>query len=177
MKRYGSEEYRYARPLADGLVADPAFRTWFIGRTVFREYADTSRLLHDEQMQRRAASAENWWRSCWTMSCACGDCRQRETDLLAIFQTQDDYRFALHVEVKSPGDRFGVDQAADYVRRAACWTGRERAPRTVLPHDAATTVIVCDRAFSVLNDAAISLFATVIIHEDVAARLRPYPNL
>jgi hypothetical protein len=54
------------------------------------------------------------------------------------------YRFALHFEVKRPGDTFkpGKQQPEDYRTRAECWV--RKTPRTVLDHQDAETVLVCD---------------------------------
>jgi hypothetical protein len=35
--RYAAVESRYAEPVAEALVSDPAFKTWFLLKTAFRE--------------------------------------------------------------------------------------------------------------------------------------------
>jgi hypothetical protein len=176
--KYGPEEYRYARPIAGGLIDNAPFRIWLLEKTRFREDAKMAQPLHKEQKARRTVRAENWWRCYYVKnsSCSCGDCGERETDLLAIFSTPQDYRFALHVEVKSPHDKFSLDQAKDYGRRANCWKGREKAPRTVLPHDEATTVLACERSFVSKNANHASLFDTVVSFDEIASWLSPYPD-
>src|ERR1700687_9573 len=178
MSRYGADEYRYASPIALGLVQSAPFRVWLIKKTRFSCHADLSRLLHEEQRARRTPQAENWWRSYWVTnsSCSCRRCGERETDLLAIFSTPDDQRFALHVEVKSPNDKFSLDQARDYPRRADCWKGREKAPKTILPHEDAGTVLVCDQRFVALNKTHASFFETVITFDEISSWLSPFPN-
>lgn len=178
MSRYGPDEFGYANPIAVGLVENIPFRVWFLSKTPFRRYAEIARLLHEEQRTTRSPTADNWWRSYWVMasSCACGECRERETDLLAIFSTPDDYRFALHVEVKSPRDRFSLDQAIDYQRRAKCWSGRANAPKTIFPHDVAATVLACEAGFANLNSYQTSLFNAVITFDEISQWLSPYPS-
>src|SRR5687767_13626791 len=53
-----------------------AFRSWFLTKTPFREFADTAQPLSEEQKAARSRAAENWWRSYWIRrsSCVCGVC-------------------------------------------------------------------------------------------------------
>lgn len=176
--RYGANEYRYASPVAGALEQRNDFRRWLLGRTKFSLHAEGARLLCDQQRLTRSLSAENWWRSYWVSRAYehFHECGERETDLLAIFETPNSFRFALHIEVKAPGDRFGVEQAADYRRRANCWKGRDRAPRTVLPHDDAATLLLCDRGFAGRNAAKVAFFDTVFFHDEIGAMISPYPD-
>jgi hypothetical protein len=138
--RYGGVEYRYAEPFARALVEDPAFRTWVLKQTPFELFAECSRLLNEEMQSQR--NAENWWRSHFTEKCRCAGCSGKETDLLAIFEATPKFRFALHIEVKHPGDKFKADgiQPAGYPLRAACWA--LAAPSNVLPHHQACSVLL-----------------------------------
>lgn len=176
--RYGANEFRYARPIADALRGDLQFRSWFLGRTEFASVRDTAVLLHEEQKQARSPSAENWWRSYWAGRAYPfkSECGERETDLLAVFQGDAGFRFALHIEVKAPGDRFGVEQARDYTRRARCWAGIGRNPKTVLQHDRATTVLCCEARF--LNEHATesSHFMCCVTFEEIAERIGDFPD-
>ena len=176
--RYGAREYRYARPLAEALQVNQQFRRWFLGRTEFASYQDSAILLHEKQRLVRSPSAENWWRSYWVGSAYQfkSECGERETDLLAVFEVEDEMRFALHVEVKAPGDRFGVEQARDYNRRARCWAGAGRNPRTVLPHDMATTVLCCEARFGERCAVEASHFACVVTFEEIAEHLGDFPD-
>jgi hypothetical protein len=69
-------------------------------------------------------------------------CGGKETDLLAIFEAKD-FRFALHFEVKHPGDSFKAEkqQSKDYRIRATCWIGK--TPKHVLAHQDAETILIC----------------------------------
>ena len=172
-------EYRYARPIAEALRQDAIFRSWFLAQTKFVNFAEEARLLDSEQKARRSRNAENWWRSYWAGSAYPYriECGERETDLLAVFEALNGRRFAVHVEVKAPGDRFGVEQARDYASRAICWSGPGRAPQTVLPHDEATTVLCCERSFARSNPDEAGLFAAVITFDDISARIiGPFPD-
>jgi hypothetical protein len=149
-KKYGPEEFRYAKPLADALKNDSAFGSWVLKQTKkFAKYADPApRLLHVEMMnwrKERGSSAEYWWQFHHHLKCDCRGCvGGKETDLLAIFEAATGRRFALHIEVKHPTDRFDTkkkrDQAAVYPDRAQCWV--TKTPDRVLPHEEATTALV-----------------------------------
>ena len=164
---YGAIELMYAEPFANALVDDPAFRAWVLQQTMFSTFAD-ARLLHREmQMQR---NAKYWWRSHFTEACRCQGCSGQETDLLAIFETETGFRFALNFEVKHPGDRFKQDgrQAASYPIRAQCWAGR--TPAKVLPHSMATTALLCSDTKLIEYAAHISHFASVFTFEEIKRR-------
>lgn len=106
MERYGKNEWLYALPIATALASDQQFRQWFISMTPFSSHATVARLLWEEQKAGRTKGSETWWRSYWTGSSYQyrAECAERKTDLLAIFEVPSGFRFALHVEVKAPGD-------------------------------------------------------------------------
>ncbi|MBR1296633.1 hypothetical protein [Bradyrhizobium sp. AUGA SZCCT0042] len=136
--RYGSLEYMYASPIALALIDSAAFREWVLSRSEFREYSD-ARLLHKEMASHRGNSSAEWWRFHFTEKCRCVGCSGKETDILAIFETKSQARFALHFEVKQPTDSFKSDgvQSRGYALRAQCWAAK--APTRVLPHQRAST--------------------------------------
>jgi hypothetical protein len=141
---YAHREKKYSAPIAGALDSDPEFRKWVLGRTKFAKDGDAE-LLSEMMLQKRSKGASNWWASHFQFRvCDCSGCvGGKETDLLAVFE-KGDYRFALHFEVKRPGDTFklGKQQPADYRTRAECWV--RKAPRTVLDHQDAETVLICD---------------------------------
>ncbi|MDE0696295.1 MAG: hypothetical protein OXH76_10745 [Boseongicola sp.] len=94
--------------------------------------------------KRRNAATDSWWRSHYAEKCRCPGCSGQETDL-AVFQT-DAMRFAVHSEIKRPGDRFprDKDQARNYALRAECWA--RNPPRAILPHQEATTMLAFAKA-------------------------------
>jgi len=136
--RYGSLEYKYASPIAAALIDNVIFREWVLSRSEFREYTD-ARLLHREMALHRGNSSAEWWRFHFTEKCRCLGCSGKETDILAIFETTAQVRFALHLEVKQPTDKFKSDgiQSRGYPLRAQCWAAK--APAKVLPHHQAST--------------------------------------
>lgn len=172
--KYGGKELLYAEQIADALVNNSTFRTWVLMRTKFANLADDARLLNEEMKKQRSAVAQTWWRSHFTEKCRCFGCRGQETDLLAIFEGAEQKRFALHFEVKHPGDQFkvGGHQAEAYPVRAKCWT--EKAPPNVLPHSDATVILLCSsdqlKKFSPHTDS----FASVITFEEVE---RDFPTM
>jgi hypothetical protein len=171
------EEFRYAKPIADGIVEDDSFRRWLISQTRFSSSAGDARSLWKEQLERRAPGTPHWWRHYFVgkKSCACKQCGERETDILAVFENSVGFRFALHVEVKSPRDKLSIDQAKNYKTRSECWSGREKSHKTVLQHDEATTMLVCSSEFARTEMSKISEFDVVLGFDEVTQHLSPYP--
>lgn len=174
---YGDNELRYAQPIAEGLVQNIDFRKWFLSKTRFAPHAEVARLLDSEQKARRSPGAATWWRSYWTGNSYPfkGECGERETDLLAVFDVSGKFRFAIHVEVKAPKDIFGIEQAKDYAIRSKCWAGAGRNPKTVLPHDEGICVLCCDRAFSEKHPMELSFFDSVITFDEIGSFISPFP--
>lgn len=167
---YGKLELRYAEPFANALASDATFRSWVLRKTKFAVFANEARLLHREMKDLRSAKAKYWWRSHYSETCRCSGCSGQETDLLAIFELKARMRFALHFEVKHPGDRFkdGGHQAAAYKIRAACWSTLGGTPANILSHSAATTVLLCSETKLTKYAAHLRHFETLITFEDVA---------
>jgi hypothetical protein len=165
---YGSIEFAYAEPFADAIAGDPAFRAWVLRRTKFAPYAEAARVLHEEMFALRSAGTGTWWRSHFTEKCRCQGCRGQETDILAIFETVAGARFGLHFEVKQPKDKFPTDkdQAANYALRAKCWT--VLAPKPVVPHADAATVLLCSASKLSEYKPHLSKFGTVLTFEEIA---------
>ena len=168
---YGEREYFYAKPFADALVDHHAVRSWVLSKTGFAEHADTARLLHEEMAARRSTAAQNWWRSHFSEACRCDGDKGRETDLLAVFEGDGGFRFAIHFEVKHPGDVFHPGQAAAYPLRAQCWATDGRTPKGVVPHSAATTALLCSRSGITKYASQLEYFGTVITFEEFNAKL------
>jgi hypothetical protein len=172
---YGERELLFAKPFAEGLVNDPVFRSWVLRQTKFAVFANEARPLHREMHSKRSPGTKYWWRSHFTEACRCFGCSGQETDLLAIFETATGLRFALHVEVKQPGDRFDKkpNQAAAYPVRALCWATNGKTPARVLPHTEATTVLLCSELKLEDYAAHVGHFETVITFEDIE---KNFPN-
>lgn len=165
--RYGSLEYAYAVPFAEALVTNASFRSWVLARTPFANYGREARLRNEAMHALRGKSAENWWRSHFTEKCRCNGCSGQETDLLAIFEASD-FRFAVHFQVKQPTDMFPAakDQAANYSTRAQCWV--TSPPKAVLPHQAASTALLCSATKLVEYAPHLAKFDTVLTFEEIA---------
>jgi len=167
---YGASELKYAKPVADELVVNPEFRRWVLSQTKFAARAVGARLLHEEMLRARSKTAKFWWRSHYSEKCTCPGCRGQEADLLAIFEDAAGERFALHVEVKHPGDSFKVDghQAEAYPIRARCWAGD--APEKVLGHSDATTMLLCSASRLGDYEQHRGHFGSVLTFETVAGQ-------
>ncbi len=167
---YGAQELKYAKPIADNLVTNTPFRAWILKQTKFADLADDARLLSEEMLAKRRDRAKYWWRSYFTERCRCAGCSGQETDLLAVFEAPTGKRFALHAEVKRPGDKFKAEgvQAASYPIRAACWAAK--APMAVLPHAEATTMLFCSANKLREFEPHVRHFSTTITFEDIEAK-------
>jgi hypothetical protein len=82
-------------------------------------------------------------------------------------------RFALHIEVKYPGDRFkkAGRQAEAYPIRAQCWIAK--TPKYVLPHARATTALLFSEQNRLKFAPHLKHFDTLITLEDVE---KNFPN-
>ncbi len=95
-------------------------------------------------------------------------CSGQETDISAIFEAGTGMRFGLHFEVKQPTDKFSTkkDQDANYALRANCWA--TSAPKAVVPHADAATVLLCSASKRSEYSPHLSKFGTVITFEGIA---------
>ncbi|WP_156358145.1 hypothetical protein [Sphingobium sp. Leaf26] len=137
---YGYKEHVYAAAFADTLRDNSAFLNWLIGQTIFAD-RNGCRVLWEEMTAKRP-NAKFWWKNYWTGSCACEGCSGSETDIFVVVADDVERRFALHIEVKQPTDRFDPlkRQGQRYRTRALCWAGK--APKTVPAHEQATTILL-----------------------------------
>jgi hypothetical protein len=166
---YGSLEFACAEPFANALDSDPAFCSWVLRRTKFEPHAKAARLLREEMQNRRSENATTWWRSHFTEKCRCQGCSGQETDILAVFAAPTQFRFALHVEVKQPTDKFPAksDQATNYAIRAKCWAANP--PKTVVPHADADTVLLCSTSKLAEFAPHLPKFGSIITFEEVTS--------
>lgn len=167
--RYGPNEFKYANPIADAIVQNPAFRAWLLGRTKFADTASEARPLPEEMLARRSPGTATWWRSHYAQGCQCAGCKGQETDLLAVFEGKSGGRFALHVEVKNPADGFREkeNQAAAYRLRARCWVAK--SPARVLPHSDAATMLIFAEAKRREFQRHLPHFDSLVTWEEVEA--------
>src|SRR4051812_24161762 len=102
---------------AERMKDSPAFAAWILRRTKFAPFAESARLLHEEQMSIRPR--KRWWRHWW---CDAPGLQKtgRETDIFMVFEidSTEPFRFAVHCENKRDTYKFGEGQAEDYEPRA-----------------------------------------------------------
>jgi hypothetical protein len=168
---YGHKEHVYAEAFANALRDDPDFLKWVLGQTPFAG-RDGVHVIWDEMITKRP-KAKFWWKNYWTGSCKCLGCSGSETDVFVALQDVSRRRFALHIEVKQPTDRFdpAKRQGERYSVRAACWA--RAAPATVPVHAEAGTIILCSETKRVNFTAEIQYFDACITFEEIA---RTFPN-
>jgi hypothetical protein len=180
MAKYSPKEFLYARPIANGLLSAGQFREWFLAGTKFGARASDAEAQAEEQAALRTTeNSRRWfWFNYWCPKdrrCECRGEKGIETDILLIYQSPDHFRFAVHVEIKPPGEGLLTGQAESYPRRGLCWTDSATRPRTVPPHQDFVAVLVCGD--ELCSDKRISNFGKVILHRDIATRLSPYPDV
>ncbi|MEO7622824.1 MAG: hypothetical protein ABIS30_07120 [Gallionella sp.] len=89
----------------------------------------------------------------------------RETDVLAIFETSEGRRLALHIENKLADSVFTPFQAESYKARLPQWRMR---PKLGMYHEA-TSVLVAPQIFYDRHTKSARLFDTYVPHEAIAA--------
>ena len=166
-------EFQYAEPFAEALSDNSGFRKWVLGQTVFAKFENV-RLLRDEMAKKRSPGTPYWWKHHYTHKCTCPGCDGRETDIFAIFETDTGFRFAVHIEVKHPEDKFksSGDQASAYPVRAHCWA--KQSPDRVPRHDDATTVLLFSEGKREEFSKHLDYFNTLITFENID---RAFPTL
>jgi hypothetical protein len=170
---YGYLEHQFAAPLAETLATNSAFRAWLLQRTKFADRGE-SRILLDEMRALRTTRDAPWWKNYFTGSCDCFGCAGgRETDVFAVLEDVKGTRFALHIEIKQPSDRFSpkARQAERYRARAECWASS--APRTIPSHSEACTILVCSETKRGSFAAEIMGFDHCLTFEEIALS---FPN-
>lgn len=182
MAKYSRTEFLYARPVADALLTDGEFRRWFLGGTRFADCAfDAVPLADQPKKERTTPDARKWfWFNCFCgTACECKVETGIETDIFIVFQSPDQSRFALHIEVK--GDKEGLEpgQAESYCRRGRCWASEkalrpQAVPKWIPPYDDFVTVLICGD--SQISDQRIFKFDAVVFHKDIEQRISPYPD-
>ncbi|HXR95810.1 MAG TPA: hypothetical protein VN718_08025 [Rhizomicrobium sp.] len=179
MAAYSEHELRYARPVARAIEEDGDFRRWLLSGTRFGSALLEARPI-EKSIQRdlRSSTLKNpYWFNYWCgkdSKCVCRVEDGTETDILFILDYANDKRLGLHIEVKPPGEQLRVGQAESYPRRAACWANPDTRPRTVPPHQDFLTMLVCGQELA--SDKRVQNFDKVIFHNDIARRIKPYPE-
>lgn len=168
---YGHKEHVCADAFATALRDDPDFLQWVLAQTPFAG-RDGVRVICDEMIAKRP-KAKFWWKNYWAGRCKCFGCSGSETDVFLVFEDVSSRRFALHVEVKQPTDRFdsAKRQGERYRARAACWA--RAAPPKVPDHEEAGTILICSMTKLDAFADEVSKFDATITFEAIAPR---FPN-
>ena len=149
--------------LAHALFATPDFAAWFLAQTRFRE----------EQASCVFCRSDNPWSTVLLKrpNSNTGELevlsKQCETDVLAVFETIDGRRLALHVENKLANGSFTPLQPELYKERMTQWQGRSKLGS----YTEATTVLVAPKVFYERYRSEASTFESYVSHEDIAAHL------
>lgn len=155
--------------LAEALIGDKDFARWLLDKTRFQGAPVTCVM----------ARCDNPWSSVKLEgpNPASGEIeilsRECETDVLAVFETTDQRRFALHIENKLAGGGFTPDQPELYQARLTQWRNREKLGK----YSDAASVLVAPRLFFERNEAQCRVFDFFVLHEEIATRLPAFAGV
>jgi hypothetical protein len=96
--------------------------------------------------------------------------KDRETDVLAIYETNDGRRLALHIENKLLNGAFTPHQPESYRERLEQWRLRKKLGMYV----EATSVLIAPKAFYDSNLSAASVFEAYISHEQIGQYINAF---
>ncbi|WP_449427763.1 hypothetical protein [Rhodanobacter umsongensis] len=139
---------------------DEAFAQWFLARTKF---------AHRGAKYFWSRSDHPWGRIPYaTINTQTGaseiSLKESETDVLVVFQAQDEEFLALHIENKIGSGKFTALQPELYAPRAEHWKGNPK-------YGAYTdyqTILVAPRIFQERNKFQAHIFDCFIAHEEIA---------
>jgi hypothetical protein len=146
--------------LAEALFGQPEFAKWFLGRTRFR----------DEAAECVFCRSDNPWSTVRLERPNPGSgelevlSKQCETDVLAVFQTKDGRRLALHIENKLATGNFTHLQPELYKQRLQQWKNRPKLGQ----YSDATSVLVAPEVFVARYRTQAQLFEAYVSHEELA---------
>lgn len=149
--------------LAEAIFDGGKFSDWFFKRTRFvGESAKCVFCRSDNPWSRVKLQVVN--PTTGDLEVISRDC---ETDVLAVYETADARRLALHIENKIAGGSFTAHQAESYQERLQQWRNRARLGR----YDDATSVLVAPRSFYQQHIEAARKFECYISHEELSSKL------
>lgn len=149
--------------LAEALFDRGEFSTWFFNRTRFAgESAKCVFCRSDNPWSRVKLQVANAVTG--ELEVLSRDC---ETDVLAVYETPDARRLALHIENKIAGGSFTLHQPESYQERLHQWRNREKLGR----YTDATSVLVAPRAFYEEHSEAAKKFECYVSHEELSSKL------
>lgn len=157
MRRIAEAELDHA--FAEAIERDQSFQRYLLEGGRFRRFANTARLLVEEQTSAR--KAKHWWKHWW---CRLPDGMEWETDIFLVFEA-DGERFALHIEDKPRDGILRFEQAAAYRRRAAY---KANDPHW-LSYSDFETILLAPCAFHGMNADALAQFDRALSYEEIGS--------
>ena len=154
--------------LAIALRTRRTFAQWFLERTKFRL----------EQALCVFCREDNPWSSVASerLDPISGEVevvkKDRETDVLAIYETSDGRRLALHIENKLENGSFTPNQPQSYQERLTQWRLREKLGM----YEEATSVLVAPQAFYERNKTEAQTFESYIPYEELAMHIEAFKH-
>jgi hypothetical protein len=158
----GPAEIELDREFAIALQDSPRFASWLVAQTRFGLLADESRLLYREQLMAR--NTLRWWKQWW---CAIPGHGESATDILAVFETSDGYRFALHIADKRDGGPFADREEKLYAIRAEHMKNKAK----YLDYQSFATVLIAPRTFRNRHADRARAFDHYVPYEAIAAHV------
>lgn len=149
--------------LSAALEKEPAFAAWFLARTPFRA---------EEATYVWGRSNHPWSRVVLTIHDAVDDESRAagaecETDILAVYETSDGRRLALHIENKLADGSFTRNQPELYQARKEQWKLRPKLGN----YTHAACVLIAPITFYERNRDRATLFDAYISHEDISTHV------
>ena len=149
--------------LAEALFGQPEFAKWLLGRTrfggkvaecVFCRSNNPWSMVRLERPNPVSGELEVLSKQC-------------ETDVLAVFQTKDGRRLALHIENRLAHGSFTDSQPELYRERLQQWKNRPKLGQ----YSDATSVLVAPEAFFAKYQAEAQMFEAYVSHEELGQHL------
>jgi hypothetical protein len=157
----GKTEAHLDSALAEALSSSRGFAQWFVDRTrfgcevvecVFCRSDNPWSYVRFQLTNPKSGEIETLVKQC-------------ETDVLAVFQTTDGRRLALHIENKLAGGSFTPHQPELYRERLQQWQNRPKLGGYI----DATSVLIAPMEFYDRNRSKAEVFEAFVSHEDIAA--------
>jgi hypothetical protein len=161
-----SSEAALDAALADAIYKQPEFASWLLNRTrfsgeigkcVFCRSDNPWSTVRLEQENSASGELESLSKEC-------------ETDVLAVFETTDGRRLALHIENKLANGSFTNLQPELYRERLQQWKNRPKLGK----YSDATSVLVAPNSFLAKYATQAAIFETRVSHEDLGTHLSAF---
>jgi hypothetical protein len=149
--------------LANALRTRADFAQWFLEQTKFRLERAVCVLCREDNPWSSVASQQ--------VNPTSGEVevvkKDRETDVLAVYETGDGRRLALHIENKLENGFFTPHQPESYQERLSQWRMRKKLGM----YEEATSVLVAPRSFYERHLAAAQAFESYVPYEELGQRI------